>query len=165
MTSKHARRTSLVLPRGILTTLGLASMIIGILAMYVWMSGHGSTSQHLAWTTTASSTGEARGLVVPAGQAHDSHDHAVAPVLDAVTAGVADPVNHGVTTGCGVDCTDEMALGMCALAIIVVGIGALLILATRCSVSIRIPRGPPIVHRISRPAPASSLTQLCISRT
>lgn len=165
------------LPRTFLSSLlalvGLTSIIVGILAMHVWMGGHGSAFHHAAGPTTAGTTSSSSStsrtpVVGVAGHSHtegEGHPAAVAVVLAAVTEGGDGAADGSLLAGCGGVCTDEMMLGMCVLAMIVVGIIGLLIPAGRALLSTSGRRGPPVLSWVSRPAPAPSLTRLCISRT
>ncbi len=168
MTRNRGPRVPLVLPRTaltfLLTLVGLTAVIIGILAMHVWMGGHGSTT-HVAGPATVGNVtaGSASQVGPPAPSGHD-HGHAVLPVLETGTAVIAFASDDGMLAACSADCTAEMALGACMLAMIVVGLAGFLTPAGRALVSTLIRRGPPVVRRASRPAPAPSLIRLCISR-
>lgn len=184
MTRNRGPRVPLVRPRTaltvLLTLLGLTAVIIGILAMHVWTGGHGSTSHHVAGPATGGNVtvgsvtvgsvtaesvtvGSATQVGPPAPSGH-VHGYDVLPVLEAATAVIAAPSDPGMLAACGADCMVEMALGACMLAMIVVGLAAFLTPAGRALVSTIVRRGPPVVHRSSRPAPAPSLIRLCISR-
>ncbi|WDF35206.1 hypothetical protein PTW37_17175 (plasmid) [Arthrobacter agilis] len=169
----------------------MTAIIVGVLAMHVWMGGHGSTTHHVPTPTTVSTVSTAGGnaghAVGGPGHTHDGAGSTVAEALtpvaataavDAIHAAATDvsvalvssatsvgAVDGGMLAGCGGDCADEMMLGMCVLAMIVAGIAWLLTPAGRALLSTVIRRGPPVLTRLSRPAPAPSLTQLCISRT
>lgn len=182
------------LPRTFLSSLlalvGLTSIIVGILAMHVWMGGHGSTYHHLTTPTTASAvTAATTAADSAAAHAADSPAHTHDGRLDRIAVGAvtlvaavhaavvdvslaavpsatsAASVDGGMLTGCGGDCADEVMLGICVLAMIGAGITRLLISAGRALLSTVVRRGPPALARVSRPAPAPSLTHLCISRT
>ncbi|MHA7241323.1 hypothetical protein [Arthrobacter sp. TMS1-12-1] len=175
---------------------GLTAIIVGILAMHVWMGGHGSTSHHVATPTTATTATTASAVTAATTAADSAAAHAAdspahthhgrldrmavgtvtlvaavhAAVVDVSLAAVpsataAASADGGMLTGCGGDCADEVMLGICVLAMIVAGITGLLISAGRALLSTVVRRGPPALARVSRPAPAPSLTHLCISRT
>lgn len=178
MTKNPAVPAVMSLPRSVLSSLltlaGLTAIISGILAMHVWMGGHGSTSHHLAPPTTTSNSAavssatKAHTAAEP-GYVHEAaHHHAIPEVLAAVTAINAVAIDASSTapsTFCGGDCADEVMLGMCVLAMIVVGVAGLLTPTVRGLLSTLGRRGPPALPWASRPAPTPSLTQLCISRT
>ena len=159
----------------LLSFIGLTAVIVGILAMHVWMGGHGATTHHSAGTptlriTTVSSAHahSASTTVLSGGSsalpASDTHDQSVTQLLPVVTQLAGDHTDQGMLTGCGGDCA-EMALGMCVLALVLVGIAWLLTPTGRALTFSLLRRGPPVVYWASRPAPTPSLTQLCISRT
>lgn len=176
MTNNRAARSVLSLLRtavpSVLAFVGLTAVIVGILAMHVWMGGHGSTSHHVAASTTSTQ------LSNEAGHVHaDDHARTATAALAAVTttsATVLDAasnlahgsaVDGGVLAGCGGDCADEMMLGMCVLAMVIAGIAVLLTPTGRALLSSMSWRGPPALFQTTRPAPTPSLIQLCISRT
>lgn len=151
---------------------GLTAVIVGILAMHVWMGGHGSTSHHVAAPTTSTQVSD------EAGHVHaDGHARTVTAALAAVTptgGSALDTTSHaasgsdvagGALAGCGGDCAEETMLGLCVLAMIVAGIAVLLTPTGRALLSSLSWRGPPVLFQVSRPAPSPSLIQLCISRT
>lgn len=170
----------------LLSFLGLIAVIVGILAMHVWMGGPGATAHHSAGPTTLTSTpsnsmavntapadptathsgsapvSSAESPVVSSGH---THDDAAEQLLPALTQAAGDLSDQGMLTGCGADCADEMALSMCVLALVLVGIAWLLTPTGRALTSSLRRRGPPLAYWASRPAPTPSLTQLCISRT
>ncbi|MHA7239286.1 hypothetical protein [Arthrobacter sp. TMS1-12-1] len=170
----------------IVAFVGLTAVIVGILAMHVGMGGHGSTSHHVAAPTPGTTTGilPGAGTDIAAGHTADAHagggtghvhalstammaaETAVGPTaLNAADTAPAAAPEGGVPFGCTGDCADGMMLGMCALAMIAVGIAGLLTPGGRALLSVPGGRAPPALARMSRPAPAPSLTQLCISRT
>ncbi|WP_104180062.1 hypothetical protein [Arthrobacter sp. B0490] len=181
MTRNRVSRAVLALLRAALPSVlafaGLTAVIVGILAMHVWMGGHGSSHHVAAPTSTTTSTHPGAEAHVAAGstpgtQQGDETGHAHAqPATAVIAAGTATVdaassiVAEGGSVGCGGDCADEMVLGACALAMIVVGVAGLLTPAGRALLSILGRRGPPAPPRASRPAPAPSLIRLCISRT
>lgn len=135
----------------LLTLVGLTAVIIGILAMHVWMGGHGSTTHHIAGATTINPTTVSATPLT-------TTPVTTAPAIQA-------PLDQGVPVGCGGDCSDEMALNMCVLAMVLVGIAWLLTPIGRALVFSLNRRGSPVRSWLSRPAPTPSLTHLCISRT
>jgi hypothetical protein len=167
----------------LLSFIGLTAVIVGILAMHVWMGGHGATTHHSASPTTFSSTlgstdARTASAATPADHTADEtpvshattssgHAHAgpAAQVLAAITASAGDSSDHSVAAGCGENGEDEMALSMCVLAMVLVGVAWLLTPTGRGLMSSLIRRGPPLTYWVSRPAPTPSLTHLCISRT
>lgn len=164
---------SSVLPT-LLSLIGLTAVIIGILAMHVWMGGHGATAH--PGTGSASTSTAAHAVAgntaagtdaideAPASSAAGAPEHPVDVTLAALTASGA----HGdqtVLVGCGTDCSGEMTLSMCVLALVLVGIAWLLTPTGRALAFPLLRRGPPLAHRTSRTVPTPSLTQLCISRT
>lgn len=182
MISAGTRR--LMLPRTPVTSLlpallafvGLTAVIVGILAMHVWMGGHGTTTHRSAGTATLSNTTVSSTQVHPASatvpsavasaaSAGHTHDHSATQLLPALTQLAGDHTDQGVLAGCGGDCADEVVLGMCVLAVVLAGIAWLLSPTGRALTSSLLRRGPPVAYRASRPVPAPSLTQLCISRT
>lgn len=184
MTRNRASRTASSLLRAavpsVVAFVGLTAVIVGILAMHVWMGGHGSTPHHVAApaaSTTASThpvDGTGHGHTTRPAQTTTAAVAAIAtveaPVLDAAPHAASHTVmtavpDGGGSVGCAGDCSDEMMLGMCVLAMIVVGLAGLLTPAGRALLSTMGRRGPPVLSWVSRPAPAPSLTQLCISRT
>lgn len=174
----------------LLSFVGLTAVIVGILAMHVWMGGHGATAHHSAGSMTLSSTpsnstamntalntapadptaihsGSAlvSSAVSPVVSSGHTHGDAAEQLLPALTQAAGDLSDQGMLTGCGADCADEMALSMCVLALVLVGIAWLLTPTGRALTSSLRRRGPPLTYWASRPAPTPSLTQLCISRT
>ncbi|RJT96606.1 hypothetical protein D6T65_15865 [Arthrobacter frigidicola] len=162
VTRLSVRGSALVLPRAVLTFFGLSAVIAGILAMHVWTGGHGhaghTTAGGPAATVTASLTGSPG---VGSGEHHldgpsSAHAHASVGLLSE-TAPVMD---------CGSPCdAGDVMTGMCELALIVINVLGLLVLrGTNLPGTVQ-RRGPPALSKISLPARAPSLTQLCISRT
>ncbi|WP_104168873.1 hypothetical protein [Arthrobacter sp. SX1312] len=187
MTTNRATHTVLFLLRAtvpsVVAFVGLTAVIVGVLAMHVWMGGHGSTSHHVASPAAATTTippGAEAGLApshtLDTHTGHETgpvHTQATTAAKAAVTALGAIALDAAATVvldgsvlyGCAEDCADEMMLGMCVLAMIVIGIAGLLTPAGRALLSTLGRRGPPALPWVSRPAPAPSLIQLCISRT
>lgn len=156
----------------LLSFVGLAAVLIGILAMHVWMGGHGATTHHSGGTPTLNNTTVSSTDIHPASATvpsavSSSHTHAdsATQLLPALTQLAGDHSDQGVLAGCGEGCANEMALGMCVLAMVLVGIAWLLTPTGRALTSSLFRRGPPVAYWASRPAPTPSLTQLCISRT
>lgn len=158
----------------LLSLIGLTAVIIGILAMHVWMGGHGATPHQATGSTSTSAAAHAvAGNTAagtdaidggPASSAAGSPAHSADSALAALTASDG----HGdqtVLVGCDTDCSGEMALGMCILALVLVGIAWLLTPTGRALAFSLLRRGPPLADRTSRTVPTPSLAQLCISRT
>ncbi|WDF33218.1 hypothetical protein PTW37_15430 [Arthrobacter agilis] len=195
--SRRSARSSFFL--FLLTSTGLTAIIVGILAMHVWMGGHGSTIHHMSAPTSTSigsSVGTAGTAGNDTGHAVSSPEHthegvgstaagaltpvaaiavvAVVAVVDDIQGAASDvsvvlvpggAADGEMLAGCSGDCADEMMFGMCVLAIIVAGVALLLTPAGRALLSTVVRRGPPVLAPLSQPAPAPSLTQLCIRRT
>jgi hypothetical protein len=160
----------------LISFVGLTAMIVGILAMHVWMGGHGATTHHSAGTPTVGITtvspadahpasAAVSSVVTSAISASHTHDPSVTQLLPALTQPAGDHTDQGVLIGCGADCADEMALSMCVLALVLAGIAWLLTPTGRALTFSLLRRGPPVMRLASRPAPTPSLTRLCISRT
>lgn len=184
MTRNRASHTVFSLLRAVVPSVvafvGLTAVIVGILAMHVWMGGHGATSHHVA--APAAGTTTSTHPVDRSGHGgttlHAQTTTAVVAAMATVEATTLDAASHaasntvtkavpdgGGLVGCGGDCADEMMVGLCVLAMIVVGIAGLLTPAGRALLSTSGRRGPPTLSWVSRPAPTPSLTRLCISRT
>ncbi|THJ66810.1 hypothetical protein E8P82_07740 [Arthrobacter echini] len=155
----------------LLSFVGLTAMIIGILAMHVWMGGHGATAHHGTGTTSISNSASpaagAYSIDAPRVYLADgpvTHSSSAAPVLPALTVPGDDLSDLAVPAGCGSDCSGEVALSICVLALVLVGIVRLLTPTGRALAFPLLRRGPPLAHRTSRAVPTPSLTQLCISR-
>lgn len=195
----HATASLRTAPRSfvpfVLTFTGLTAIIVGILAMHVWMGGHGSTTHHAATVTAISTPAESTATMTVAaadftavhtveapGHAHDGgvdstmagalaevaavHAAATNIALTTMSGATSDTaVDGGILAGCGGDCAEHSMLGMCVLAMIVAGIAWLLTPVGRALLTTVVRRGPPVLVWASRPAPAPSLTRLCISRT
>ncbi|MBG6215810.1 hypothetical protein IWX75_000247 [Arthrobacter sp. CAN_A6] len=177
MKRRSSVREAVVVPRVVLTLLGLTLVITGILAMHVWMGGHGSTSHHLADLPT---TGSVAALATAATTAAHTdaipHAHSGGPAVQssanatpkvmATTTLAGAPVGHTMAAVCAGGCgADDMSLGMCVLALILMGALLLLTPVGRALTTTLLRRGPPAVSWKFRPAPTPSLTHLCISRT
>ena len=153
MSGINRTRALLVLPRAVLTFLGLSAVITGILAMHVWMGGHGPTA-HGAMNPTSPVTTVSE-FQTPA----DDHSHHTG-----ASAGSFD--SSGITHGCVGSCGDEgAALGLCVLALIVVTVLAFLLPAGRLVPGAVLLRGPPRILLRPLAIPVPSLIRLCISRT
>ncbi|MBG6185023.1 hypothetical protein IWX65_003001 [Arthrobacter sp. CAN_A214] len=177
MTRGSTDRAALKMPRAVLTLLGLMFVISGILAMHVWMGGHGSTSHHLADPPASSSvavlatpaTTSAHADAIP----HAYPGHLAGKATAVITQGVmaattlADaPVEHTMAAECAGGCNaDDMSLGMCVLALILMGALLLLTPVGRTLTTTLLRRGPPAVSWKFLPSPTPSLTYLCVSRT
>ncbi|WP_155850067.1 hypothetical protein [Arthrobacter sp. H41] len=173
MIRRSAVREAVVVPRAVLTLLGLTFVIAGILAMHVWMGGHGSTSHHLADPPAASSvaalTTAAHADAIPhahsGGPAVQFSANPTQTVVAAITLAGAS-VEHTMAAVCAGGCdADGMSLGMCVLALILMGALLLSTPVGRALATTLLRRGPPAVSWKFRPAPTPSLTYLCISRT
>ncbi|NJC22216.1 hypothetical protein BJ994_001292 [Arthrobacter pigmenti] len=154
------------LPRFALTFVGLTAVIVGILAMHVWMGGHGPTAAH---GSSAASTSVMTGLPTSSSGSHDDghlhHEDAGFASIDTTTAAVADPPDSGIAHSCTGPCVDGMAVGMCVLALLVVTLLSFLLPASRPlpgAVLLRVDRR---VRILPLAIPAPSLIRLCISRT
>ncbi|MBE0010242.1 hypothetical protein DXT87_10655 [Arthrobacter sp. AET 35A] len=166
------QRAVLDLSRSALTFLWFTAMIIGILAMHVWMGGHG-TSTHGVSAQGVSAQGAATHVVVlstssmtsetePATSMGGSH-HVQANDVSAVPPdGGAGEGGQGCVGSCG---NDGVALGMCLLAVIVIAVMAFLIRSGRFVPGSVLLRGPPLIWLRPLSIPVPSLIQLCISRT
>ncbi|SDI86088.1 hypothetical protein SAMN04488693_12815 [Arthrobacter subterraneus] len=126
----------------------LTAVISGILAMHVWMGGHGAS--------------HAVGPVVTAAPAADVHHRAITP------ASASDSADSGMTLNldCGDTCGEEIAAGVCILAFLVVSFATAIVLRSRLVYGRVRLRGPPPVVQLPRTfVPSLTLVQLCISRT
>ena len=135
-------------PQIALLFLSLTAVIVGILAMHVWMGGHGAT--------------HAVGPVVTAAPATDVHHQVITPTSASATA------DSGMTLNldCADTCGEEIAAGVCILAFLVVSFAACVILRSRLAYGRVRLRGPPPVLPLPRTfVPSLKLVQLCISRT
>ncbi|NJC22672.1 hypothetical protein BJ994_001748 [Arthrobacter pigmenti] len=162
MTGRTRTRNLLALPRAVFTMLGLTAVIIGILAMHIWMGGHGPTATHGSHPTT--------GPVIASHQAMAAADNGTHTGTAAETHKAIPAVHPGGTVdldqGCVGSCGDEgMALGMCMLALIVVTVLAFLLPAYREVSGTAVLRGPPTMSLRALSIPVPSLIRLCISRT
>lgn len=178
MSGTRTARVILAVPRAVVGFLGLTAVIVGILAMHVWMGGHGPTAAHGVHVLPA----QAQVAVVE----HVSHRAAAAPASPhqaappSVTAVVEPAAHHagsapvlaagadsGPLHGCAGSCEDDdaMALGLCVLAFIVVTLLAFLLPAGRLVPGTVLLRGPPLIRLRPLAIPAPCLIRLCISRT
>ncbi|MBE0010162.1 hypothetical protein DXT87_10200 [Arthrobacter sp. AET 35A] len=167
MTGTFRLRAILDLSRTALTFLGFVAIIIGILAMHVWMGGHGPTahgspaqsdSVHGA-AVAANPTTTDIGSPTSMGGSHQVQTSDSYPVEFQESTG--DSVQ-----GCVASCGDEgIALGMCLLAVIVVAALAFLVRSGRLVPGSVLLRGPPLIRLRPLSIPVPSLIQLCISRT
>lgn len=135
-------------PQAVLLFLGLTAVIVGILAMHVWMGGHGAT--------------HAVGPVVTVAPATDVHHQAGTP------AAASDAAESGIilNVDCADTCGEEIAAGVCILAFLVVSFAAAIVLRSRLVYGRVRLRGPPPVVQLPRTfVPSLKLVQLCISRT
>lgn len=161
MTGTIRIRTFLALPRAVFTLLGLTAIIIGILAMHVWMGGHGPTTAHGLHTITGPAV-TAHQATAPA----DAGTHAMPKVeIHAAKSDMATGTSTSVQ-GCVGHCGDNSAaLGLCVLALIVVTVLAFLLPAGRLVPGVAVLRGPPSIRLQPLSIPVPSLIRLCISRT
>ncbi|WP_299169080.1 hypothetical protein [uncultured Arthrobacter sp.] len=135
-------------PRTALLFLSLTAVIVGILAMHVWMGGHGAT--------------HAVGPAVTAAPATAVHHQAITP------ASASDTADPGMTLNlnCADTCGEEIAAGVCILAFLVVSFATAIVLRSRLAYGRVRLRGPPPVVQLPRTfVPSLTLVQLCISRT
>lgn len=158
MTRRRSARALLAVPRAVVTFVGLCAVIVGILAMHVWMGGHGPAAHGAAVPTGPAAT--LTELHTAADGGHPAHEHAQ---HEGASAGSAD--SSGMEHGCLGHCEDGAALGLCALALIVVTVLAFLLPAGRVIPWAMLSRGPPRLHLRPLAIPVPSLTRLCISRT
>lgn len=139
------------LQRPFLLILSLAALITGILAMHVWMGGHGSTRHQVSAAPAAQLISETAAGPQNAGTLAEGHGHSA----DASPTGCADT--------CG---ENNLLTGMCMLALVLIGFLGLHLLLTRAVQFFGQTRAPPrITLHISTPRMTPSLTQLSISRT
>lgn len=163
MDGRTRTRTVRTLPSAALTLLGLSAIITGILAMHVWMGGHGPSAHGSpvpgSLTHSSSIYGADIGSPTSTGGQHQAQTN-TAHATD-FQGSTGDP-----TQGCVASCGDEgVALGMCLLAIIIVGILAFLVGASRLVPGSVLLRGPPLIRLRPLSIPVPSLITLCISRT
>lgn len=133
----------------VLLVLALAALITGILAMHVWMGGHGAAGNHVPSTTVGQVASE-----TPAG----SHG---APETS------TSHTNGSASDGCGDTCGENSLMtGICVIALMAIGSLWLYLRRTRIVPFAGQSRAPPVLTErtcVSRITP--SLTQLSISRT
>lgn len=160
------RSTVLDVSRSALTFLGFTAMIVGILAMHVWMGGHGPSSHGIS-----AQDATPHGAVHPASPtsnlkpvtSHNGSHHLQANDIPATSLdGNAGGWGQGCVGSCG---DDGAALGMCLLAVIVVAVLAFLVISGRFVPGSVLLRGPPLIRLRPLMTPVPSLIQLCISRT
>ncbi|MFJ6280475.1 hypothetical protein [Arthrobacter subterraneus] len=177
MSGTRTARVVLAVPRAVVGFLGLTAVIVGILAMHVWMGGHGPTAAHGVHVLPAQT--QVAAVVEPV--AHHAapapaalHHSAVASVPAAPQHAVTAPApvlaagaDSGQVHGCADSCEDDeaMALGLCVLAFIVVTLLAFLLPAGRLVPGTVLLRGPPLIRLRPLAVPAPCLIRLCISRT
>ncbi|MBG6181414.1 hypothetical protein [Arthrobacter sp. CAN_A1] len=161
------RKAVLDLSRSALTFLWFTAVIIGILAMHVWMGGHGPSTHgvsaqgalaHGAVLSTNSMTSHTESATSTNGSHHVQANDAPA----ASSEGSAGELVQGCAGSCG---NDGAVLGMCLLAVIVVAVLAFLVRSGRFVPGSVLLRGPPLIRLRPLSIPAPSLIQLCISRT
>ena len=154
--------TLLVLPRAVLKFLGLSAIIVGILAMHVWMEGHGpsahGSSAHGGAISVSSTTPESS---IPSLDPHAETNSSAHFTVSNGDAGNGES-GHGCVGSCG---NDGAALGMCLLAVIVVAVLAFLIRSGQCAPGSVLMRGPPLIRLRPLLIFVPSLIHLCISRT
>ncbi|GAB3540320.1 hypothetical protein GCM10027403_29940 [Arthrobacter tecti] len=162
--SRYKTTRLLELPRAALTFAGLTAVIVGILAMHVWMGGHGPTAAHGANAGPASVI---TGFPTSSSGWHDEgHLHHEDTVLASIDpAAVADPSDSGTAYSCTGPCEDGMAMGVCVLALIVVTLLTFLRPAGRPVPGSALLRCLLRVRVLPLAIPAPSLIRLCISRT
>ncbi|WP_299165547.1 hypothetical protein [uncultured Arthrobacter sp.] len=156
MSGNIQARALLGSPRAVVSFLGISAVIVGILAMHVWMGGHGPTARG------ATPPAPAAVMVTELSGAGES-GHAVAPSSASVAGSGSDTGDS--THGCAGTCGDDgMALGLCVLALLVVTALALLLPAGRAVPGAVLLRGPPRIVLRPLAIPTPSLIRLCISR-
>lgn len=166
MAGTTRQRAALDLSRSALTFLGFVAIIVGILAMHVWMGGHGSTAHG-----SPAQSGSAHGTAVAASQTTSDIGSPSSMGAHPVQINDAYVVDFQGSTGdaaqgCVGSCGDDgMALGMCLLAIIVVVGLAFLVRSGRFVPGSVLLRGPPLIRLRPLSIPVPSLIHLCISRT
>lgn len=138
----------------------LPALIIGILAMHIWVGGHGTIASHgtAVHSVAVQSTGQGPADGYPG---HPPAEHHSSP-------GVAAPVpGHGMDSGCGHGCGSmDMAMATCMLALVLLTL-TLLLPPAAAALSRPLPvwRTQPVLPRTSATARTPSLVQLSISRT
>lgn len=159
MRGRNRVRALLVLPRAVLTYLGLSAVIAGILAMHIWMGGHGPAAHgHTVPVGPVPAVAEFRTVNATEHSEHSGSHHS------ATSPGVADVSESA--HGCMGSCKDDGAmLGLCVLAMIVVMVLAFLIPAGRLVPGVKLLRCPPRILPRPLSIPTPSLIRLCISRT
>ncbi len=140
------------LSRPVLLVLALAALITGILAMHVWVGGHGATSHHVSTSPAVQLGSEA----APEGLQN-------AGTLVEVPGHSADASPAGCADTCG---ENSLMTGICVIALMAIGSLWLYLRRTRIVPFAGQSRAPPVLTErtcVSRITP--SLTQLSISRT
>lgn len=136
-------------PRKVFLLLSLTAVIVGILAMHVWMGGHGGS--HAAGPALSTP---------PVTAVHHQGTTTPAPALDTADSGLI------LNLDCADTCGEEIAAGVCILAFVVVSFAAAVALRSRLVYGHVRLRGPPPVVQLPRTfVPSLKLVQLCISRT
>lgn len=158
-------------PRSFLLLLGLSAIIAGIIGMHLWTGGHAQAEHHApAPTPVAVGSPTGMGEMPLPGEGHGLQ------AGPGERAGAADPASlsapyaghdHGMAMfGCAGACdAGDMAMGLCVLALTVLTLLAFAVPPNQGVPGPVMRRGPPRVFMRSLPAPAPSLTRLCISRT
>ena len=169
----------LTLSRASLTLLGLTAVILGLLGMHVWMNGHGSTTHHATAVPGTAVPGTANNSTAIPGHPDQHGPETTPPWMNGAAqtqarvvvhaSGVAAPAaitagDSAAVAGCAGECTDEMVMSMCVLAMLAVGLAHVALPRGRVLAWTLTSRGPPLPRRTARPTPPPSLTQLCISR-
>lgn len=161
MTGTIRTRAILALPRAVFTLLGVTAVIVGILAMHVWMGGHGTIAAHGLHAVTGQMEPSHRTI---ASTGADTHASAPAKMHEAASPATTDIGE--LVSGCAEHCgNDNTALGLCVLALIVVTVVAFLFPAGRLIPGAIVLRGPPSIQLRPLAIPVPSLIRLCISRT
>lgn len=138
----------------------LPALIIGILAMHIWIGGHGTIASHQAAGHSASVKSIGQG----AAGGHPDH----VPAEPHFSPSVAVPVpGQGMDSECGHGCDSvDTAMATCILAIVLLTL-TLLLPPTAGSLRRHLPEWRPqlVLPRTSAAARTPSLVQLSISRT
>ncbi|MHA7155590.1 hypothetical protein [Arthrobacter sp. TMN-50] len=157
------------LSRTVLTFLGFVAIIVGILAVHVWMGGHGPSTHGVT-----ARDAPAHGVALSASPATStsgsatamSGSHQVQALAGHAAAAERNTGNGESAPLCLGSCgNDGAALGMCLLAVIMVVVLVSLVRSGRLVPGSVLLRGPPLIRLQPLSIPVPSLTQLCISRT